>query len=304
MTTSTTDPAVRQQGRIGAAAARSWLLVPADKPHRFADAEQVGADALILDLEDGVAAPNKPQARRSARDWLDHGGHAWVRINSVDETEHWRRDLTALDGAPGLLGIVLAKTENASHVDVTAAHLPAGTPVIAMIESAAGLDHSRAIAADDATARLAFGVGDYRRDTGIGADPLALAHPRSVLTHHSRLAGIAAPIDGPTPEIDLARLRTAMAETAAMGHTGPLCLQPEQVPVINAELSPSQQDLGWAERTVTELGHDGAHIRDGSDLPTLARAKKLLHLGGLFGLTPTPDACDHRGPAEKGSGRS
>lgn len=86
MTTSTTDPAVRQQGRIGAAAARSWLLVPADKPHRFADAEQVGADALILDLEDGVAAPNKPQARRSARDWLDHGGHAWVRINSVDET--------------------------------------------------------------------------------------------------------------------------------------------------------------------------------------------------------------------------
>ncbi|MFD9663592.1 HpcH/HpaI aldolase/citrate lyase family protein [Rhodococcus sp. NPDC059968] len=172
-----------------------------------------------------------------------------MRINSVDETEHWRRDLTALDGAVGLLGIVLAKTENASHVDVTAARLPAGTPVIAMIESAAALDHSRAVAASDATARLAFGVGDYRRDTGIGADPLALAHPRSVLTHHSRLAGIAAPIDGPTPEIDLARLRNALAETAAMGHTGRLCLRPEQVPVINAELSPSEQDLGWAERT-------------------------------------------------------
>ncbi|ABG92475.1 MULTISPECIES: citrate lyase subunit beta [Rhodococcus] len=56
MTTSTTYPATRQPARIGAAAARSWRLVPADKPHRFAHAEQVRTDAMILDLEDGVAA--------------------------------------------------------------------------------------------------------------------------------------------------------------------------------------------------------------------------------------------------------
>ncbi|GCE38112.1 Citrate lyase beta chain [Rhodococcus wratislaviensis] len=285
MSTPTTDPATRPDTRVDAAAARSWLLVPADQPDRIADAEQSGADALILDLEDGVAAANKPQARRIARDWLDHSRHAWVRINNADDSEKWQDDLAALDGAQGLLGIVLAK---ASHVEVTAARLPAGTPIVAMIESASGLDHSRAIAAADSTVRLAFGVGDYRRDTGIGGDSLALAHPRSVLAHHSRLAGIAAPIDGPTPDTDPGRLCTAIAETMAMGHTGRLSLEPEQLPVINSALSPTANDLAWAQSIVTELGEDGAHIRDGSDLPKLARAKKLLYLGALLGLTTIP----------------
>ena len=286
MSTPTTDPATRPDTRVDAAAARSWLLVPADQPDRIADAEQSGADALILDLEDGVAAANKPQARRIARDWLDHSGYAWVRINNADDSEKWQDDLAAIGGAPGLLGIVLAKAENASHVEVTAARLPAGTPIVAMIESASGLDHSRAIATVDSTVRLAFGVGDYRRDTGIGDDSLALAHPRSVLAHHSRLAGIAAPIDGPTPDTDPDRLRTAIAETMAMGHTARLSLEPEQLPVINSALSPTADDLACAQRTVTELGEDGAHVRDGSDLPKLARAKTLLHLGALFGPTP------------------
>ncbi|MGW4335223.1 hypothetical protein ACWEK5_20725 [Rhodococcus koreensis] len=93
----------------------------------------------------------------------------------------------------------------------------------------------------------------------------ALAHPRSVLAHHSRLAGIASPIDGPTPDTDPDLLRTAVA------------------------------DLAWAQRTVAELGEDGARVRDGSDPLKLARAMKLPHLGTLFDLTPPP----HPGAAER-----
>ncbi|MFE5700384.1 hypothetical protein [Rhodococcus koreensis] len=58
-----------------------------------------------------------------------------MRINNADDTEDWQDDLAAMGGAPGLLGIVLAKAENASHVEATAARLPAGTPIVAMIES-------------------------------------------------------------------------------------------------------------------------------------------------------------------------
>ncbi|MFE5700383.1 hypothetical protein [Rhodococcus koreensis] len=86
-----------------------------------------------------------------------------------------------------------------------------------------------------------------------------------------------------------------MAETTAMGHTARLSLEPEQLPIINAAPSPSENDLAWAQRTVAELGEDGAHVSDGSDLPKLARAKKLLHLGTLFYLTPPP----HPGAAER-----
>ena len=66
---------------------------------------------------------------------------------------------------------MLATAEHATDIDRTAAELPAGTPIIALIESALGVHHSVDIARAIGTFRLAFGAGDYRRDTGSSATP-------------------------------------------------------------------------------------------------------------------------------------
>ena len=66
---------------------RSFLFVPADSERKLAHGLDSGADALILDLEDSVAAANRPTARKLAREFLD--AHAseriarYVRINPL-----------------------------------------------------------------------------------------------------------------------------------------------------------------------------------------------------------------------------
>ena len=80
--------------RMDPTLARSWLLVPALTREALQAAEASSVDAIILDLEDGVPAASKAQARAMAVDWLqDH--NAWVRINDVTTT-HWLDDIRAL----------------------------------------------------------------------------------------------------------------------------------------------------------------------------------------------------------------
>jgi hypothetical protein len=62
--------------------ARSLLLVPGDRPDRFAKAASAGADAVIVDLEDAVATQDKDRARENVAAWLGAGNSAVVRINA------------------------------------------------------------------------------------------------------------------------------------------------------------------------------------------------------------------------------
>ncbi|GAA3179949.1 hypothetical protein GCM10020255_073450 [Rhodococcus baikonurensis] len=125
--------------RIAPQQARSWLLVPASKPDTFDAALASAADAVILDLEDAVTAPNKPAARRDVAAFLSEHNHAWVRINDAT-TPFWEEDLAALAGLPGLEGVMLAKTESGQQADATAERLPEGTKILALVESAVGLE--------------------------------------------------------------------------------------------------------------------------------------------------------------------
>ncbi len=127
---------------------------------------------------------------------LNSGVVAWVRINAIT-TEHWWKDVKALKNVKGLRGVMLATAEHATDIDRTAAELPRN-PIIALIESALGVHHSIEIARAIGTFRLAFGAGDYRRDTGSSATPMALAYVRSQLVIASTLGGLPGPIDGPT----------------------------------------------------------------------------------------------------------
>ncbi|WP_068160586.1 HpcH/HpaI aldolase/citrate lyase family protein [Rhodococcus phenolicus] len=281
--------------RIRPELARSWLLVPGHAADRFDPAAASRADAVVLDLEDAVPAADKPDARAGVVDWLRGGGTAWVRINDAT-TAFWADDLDALRATPGLEGVMLAKTESGQQVDATADRLPDGTRILVLIESATGLEAAPEIARADSTFRLVFGSGDFRRDTGVGDTPLALAYPRSRLVIASRAARLPGPIDGPSLTDDPASLEQEAQLTRSMGMTGKLCMTPERAPYANAALSPSTEDVIWAHDVIDRLGEDGSGVRDGSDLPKLAKAKKITTLARAFGVAVT-----RRGNA--GSGR-
>lgn len=263
--------------------ARSWLLVPATRPQAFSAAVDSEVDAVILDIEDAVAPAAKPAAREAVVSWLEAGNTAWVRINDAT-TSFWADDLAALAGVGTLAGIMLAKTESGSQVDATAARLPEGTRILALVESAVGLEAVAEIARADSTFRLAFGSGDFRRDTGMSDEPLAMAYPRSRLVVSSRAARLPGPIDGPTLTANDGILARDSALTVSMGMTGKLCMHAEQAHIVNRELAPTPNDVTWAHEVVEELGADGAHVRDGSDLPRLAKALKIRAAADVFGI--------------------
>lgn len=261
--------------------ARTWLLVPGNAPERFDAAAASAADEVVLDLEDAVPAAHKPAARTAVVEWLRAGGTAWVRINDAT-TPHWADDIEALTGVPNLAGVMLAKTESGQQVDATAEALPDGTHILVLIESATGLEAVPEIARADGTFRLVFGSGDFRRDTGISDSPLALAYARSRLVITSRAARLPGPVDGPSLTDDPAVLQREAELTHSMGMTGKLCMTPARAPYANAALSPSSVEIGWARDVIDELGEDGRGVRDGSDLPKLAKAKKITELARIF----------------------
>lgn len=282
MTTSTIG-----RPEVPAELARSWLLVNAADPGSFDRLRSSRADQVVLDVEDAVDPSKKPAARQAVAEWLAREDcSAWVRIND-HATEFWSDDVDLLSGLPGLRGVMLAKTEAAEHVTETFDRLGGGTPVLALLESALGIESAVAIASARGAFRLAFGSGDYRRDTGTSSDDLAMAYPRSRLVVASRIGGLPGPIDGPTVSNNHQVLRDQSAMTVSLGLTGKLCLDPGQVPVINEVISPTPSDVAWARDFVAEFEARGRVIRDGSDLPRLGRARKIERLAVAFGVQPS-----------------
>jgi citrate lyase subunit beta / citryl-CoA lyase len=297
----------------GIAAARSLLFVPGSRPDRFAKAAASGADAVILDLEDAVAPPDKATARAAAADWLARHP-ATVRINPPGTPWH-ADDLAALAEARQLAGVVLPKAESADDVRGLTAALP-GTrpvpPVLALVETARGIRDAALIAELPGVSRLAFGSFDFCLDAGITVaadDERELLHARSTLVVASRAAGLPGPVDGVHARLDdPAGLHAATRRSSDLGFTGRLCVHPGQVPVVHEALRPDPARLAWARRVVDAAGGTGgAAVRvDGQmiDAPRLAEARRLLALAGGPGNAPTPpDGAAGGADNRLGSGR-
>jgi citrate lyase subunit beta/citryl-CoA lyase len=270
---------------ITAEISRSWLLYAATKPEGFDKALASGTDQLVLDVEDAVDPKAKPQALVDVIAWLEAGNKAWVRINDYT-TPFWAADVAALKGVKNLQGVMLAKVEDASQVEATFDALGGETPVVALIESALGIEEARNIACARGTFRLAFGSGDYRRDTGTAADDMAMLYPRSRLVTASRIGHLPGPIDGPTITTSYSQLRVASEHTVVLGLTGKLCVDPGQIPVINETICPTQADVTWARDFLADFEARGRVIRDGSDMPRLGRAEKIDKLAKAYGIEP------------------
>lgn len=250
---------------------RAPLFVPAHRPDRFAKAAASGADGLILDLEDAVPAAEKDAARAAlAVDFTTLP--VLVRVNARGTSWH-DADLRAVK-ALRPAGVILPKT--ASAQDVAMLRQATGLPVLALIESAEGLAAARSIAAGGA-ARLVFGSIDFCADLGVAHDRDVLLPVRSELVLASRLAGIAAPVDGVTVALDdPAACEDDARHARRLGMTGKLCIHPRQIDAVQRAFLPSAAEITWAQRVLAS--GDGAVSVDGAmvDEPVRIRARAIL----------------------------
>jgi len=258
---------------------RSYLFVPADRPERFAKAMASGADAVIIDLEDAVAPSAKAAARQALSAWLDRGsGGVAVRINAVD-TPWFAADL-AVAAHAGVTAIVLPKAERAQDLAQVLGQAPHAA-LLPLVETAVGIDRVREIAGAAGVQRLLFGSIDLQLDLGIDGDGEELLVYRAQLVLASRLAGIAAPVDGVCTALDdEALLRAETRRARRFGFGAKLCIHPRQVAPVNEAFRPTAEELDWARRVVdaTAKANGAAIAVDGKmvDRPVLLRAQALL----------------------------
>jgi citrate lyase subunit beta/citryl-CoA lyase len=284
-------PDVRRDGGSDAARrisqARTLLFVPGDRPERFAKAAASGADAVVLDLEDAVPMAAKQAARDAVRaGWAGLqalGVPVVVRSNAWGSDE-WAADLDCLQHLVGMAALMLPKAESSDAV--RGAHRDTGAPVLPLIESAAGYDAMRAIAAEPGCLRLVVGHIDFMADTGIacGDEQSELDPLRFAVAIATRLSGLAPAIDGVTVQIDDETvLRSDTLRARRFGFGGKLCIHPRQVQGVHAAFAPSDDELAWARRVIAaEAAAGGGAVQlDGRmvDLPVVLRARRLLEQG-------------------------
>ncbi len=265
------------------AGARSWLYTPGTQPQRFDRAAAVGADGLIIDLEDAVAARDKDAARAHAVAHLsgpEAGVLRAVRINPPS-TRAGLRDLAALSEAGvGPDAVVVPKCASGAIVAMVAtvfAEAGQAPAVIALVESAAGVAGLQDLVRAPGLAGIAVGAADLSADLGCSPTWESLAAARSVVVVHAASAGLAV-IDSPFFDLaDDAGLGAEAAAAAAFGFSAKAAIHPRQIPAINAAFAPSDEQIEWAH-AVLEVAADGVGLVDGVmiDAAVARRARRIL----------------------------
>lgn len=256
--------------------ARSALFVPGDRPDRFDKAVASGADLVVCDLEDAVSTERKDLARTEVTAWLDGGAKACVRLNPPGSPHH-EADVERLAGVEGVTAVLVPKAEDAETLRSTAVALDA--PVVALIETAVGISRAAELASVPGVVRLGFGHLDYSVDIGASGTHTAMLSARCAVVLASRLAGLAGPLDGVTPQFDDEEALAADAAHAReLGFTGKFLIHPRQVPGTHAAWAPSPEQVEWARRVVEAAAAGGAVQVDGAmvDGPVVAHARAIL----------------------------
>ncbi len=284
---------------------RSMLFVPGDSERKMEKALASEADAIILDLEDAVAAERLPEARGMVRDFLTANAdrsarEIWVRINAL-ESPRAREDLAGIvAGRPD--GILLPKCGGGADMATLDKHLsdleaennlPAGgirTAPVACENAGAFFQLASYAGCSPRFAFMTWGAEDFAADLGAktnrGEDgrydpPFELA--RSFCLIAAAAAEVAALDtvyanfrDGAGLAEDCKRVRRA-------GFQGKLAIHPDQAPVINQAFTPSAEEIVHAERVIAAFAASpavGVVGLDGRmyDMPHLKQAQKTKAL--------------------------
>lgn len=263
--------------------ARSFLFAPGNDERKLRKALSSAADAVVADLEDAVTPAEKDAARAlTVRVLAEAEGDALrlVRVNGAG-SEWITADVMAVESI-GLDGIVLPKAEAATVGEVQ----DLGLPVVAIVETPAGLRGAFELAATPAVEALVLGAVDLGLALGLEQreDGLELLFARSSVVVDSAAAGLRGPIDRVWTALgDDAGLRADCSFGRSLGFRGKACIHPEQVPVVNDAFSPSSEELARARDVVRAFEDAAANGRgavafDGEmiDLPVVERARQLL----------------------------
>src|SRR3981081_575689 len=280
---------------------RSLLFVPADSERKFAKAVAIGADALILDLEDSVAPGRKAFARGAVKELLGGGARDWsflVRINPLG-TGLTLEDLAAVV-RPGLDGILIPKVNGIEYVDLIAHYVD-------VLEVANGVTpgHVKLLVVATETPAAMIGFSSYAKpckrlramtwgaeDLGAALGALTNKEPNGEWTFPYQVAraqclfaaGAAGALALDTLYGDF-KDPDGLAESCRIarrdGFVGRIAIHPNQIATINSCFTPSEADLAHARRVVAAfaaqpdagtLGIDGKMY----DMPHLIAAKRAL----------------------------
>lgn len=282
---------------------RSVLYVPADKPRAIAKARTLPADAIVLDLEDGIVPERKAEAREAIRAALAEPfrSEVAVRINGL-ETEWATEDILAAIGARAD-AILVPKVNGPGDLTVVAealanADAPEATEIWAMIETPKALLHLPAIASAlaDAPAMLltCFVIGT--NDLAVAARvPIADGRAAYVpwfmqIVAAARAHGIDV-IDGTCNDFsDLKRLEAECTQARALGMDGKSLIHPDQIATANRVFAPTDAECAEARAVVAAfaipdnqqkavIAHEGRML----ERMHLAEAERVLVLAEAIG---------------------
>jgi citrate lyase subunit beta / citryl-CoA lyase len=289
---------------------RSLLFVPADSERKLEKALEAGADVLILDLEDSVAASRKEEARRIAAAFMKTAPAAapllYVRINALP-TGLADEDLAAvMPQRPA--GIMLPKAEGGKDVTRLSARLrvqeaecgieDGATRILPIITEtpAAVFSAGSYSGASERLSGLTWGAEDLSAEIGArsardeaGRYTGVFALARSVTLLGAGAAGVPA-VDTVFPAFrDLKSFARECTEAERDGFTAKMAIHPAQIPIINAAFTPSEEAIDQAKRVAAAFqgaGETGVASVDGEmvDRPHLIRAERVLARARLAGL--------------------
>ena len=277
---------------------RALLYMPGDDRHKIQKATTLGVDSICMDLEDGVAANKKAEARSviaQAMKELDFGdSECCIRINSIGSGLEKRDLAAALAAEPN--SIVIPKIETAEQVSWVSerieiyeltSHLNVGSiRLLIGVETAKGILNLKEIAeADKRLEAIIFGAEDYAASIG------ATRTKEGTEVLYARSAVITACAANDLQAIDmvyidfrdLEGLRVEAERGAGLGFSGKQIIHPNQVVPVQEAFTPSDEAIEYAKRVVksfkaSEKEGKGAYALDGKmiDMPLLKNAQKVL----------------------------
>ncbi|MCX6844088.1 MAG: aldolase/citrate lyase family protein [candidate division WOR-3 bacterium] len=284
---------------------RSRLYLPGNEPRFMLNARIHRPDAVILDLEDSVPAPDKDAALlvvRNALYALDFGDcERMVRINplpaGLDEVEPLVH--------AGVNVILIPKCESAEQVKAVDSrvssvlssfdirHSTFDVFLMPIVETCEGMFKAREIAgASPRVVALTYGLEDYLLDLGGVKTPAGLESlwARSQVANAAKAAGVQA-IDTVFADIDdMAALQASCQAAKELGFEGKGCIHPRQVPVVNEAFTPSPAEIEKAQQVVMAFKEAQAGGRNvvnlGSkmiDPPVVERALRTIAMATAMG---------------------
>ena len=288
---------------------RSWMFVPGHRQRMIDKALGLSADAIMLDIEDGVAPNEKDAARKNIADSLGRekapGSPArYVRINAIGHAR-MDADLEAVV-RPGLEGLVCPKVDTPDEVRKVDAILDDKEPknklekgrvkLLIAIESPRGLLNAPAIAA--ASGRIVgiiFGAEDFGREIGLPAvregEARDLIYARSAIVIAAAAAHVQ-PIDGVWVDLnDSDGLLGFAKQSRQLGFSGMSCIHPSQVDAINTVFSPTAEEIEYCQKVLQAFEEANAR-GDGSiafggqliDRPIVERARRAIDTAKSLGI--------------------